>query len=83
MKLNIVYSLVFIFFNFYLGQEVNKKAIKIHSVIDSVKCNIEKYYFEFSDDNLWFLENYRIFGRLRKIDKSNGFHKQSINKILK
>ena len=30
-------------------------------------------------DNLWLLENDRILGRLRKTDKSNGFHNQGMN----
>ncbi|HSD05679.1 hypothetical protein [Flavobacterium sp.] len=55
MKSNLIYSLIFIFFNLNccLSQVSKKKVvpIKIHSIIDSTYCNsnTEKYYFEFPD----------------------------------
>lgn len=46
-----IYLLIFILFNVdsCLSQAGENSGIKIHSIIDSVKCNNEKYYFEFPD----------------------------------
>lgn len=55
MKSNIIYSLIFIFFNLNSCiSQVNKNKnsiVKIHSIIDSTSCTNtnEKYYFEFPD----------------------------------
>lgn len=50
MKLTI-YSLIFILFNVNscLSQAGKDSRIEINSIIDSVKCNNEKYYYEFPD----------------------------------
>ncbi|WP_278010009.1 hypothetical protein [Flavobacterium gyeonganense] len=46
-----IYLLIFILFNVdsCLSQAGKNSVIEIHSMIDSVKCNNEKYYFEFPD----------------------------------
>lgn len=78
MKSNIIYSLIFIFFNLNSClSQVNKNkesTIKIHSVIDSTYCNNynEKYYFQFPDifdkNEINFFNNSITFDYLNYLD---------------